>query len=110
MANRMTTYLEGVVATTQHEIPCHDCPLRKKCIAGWLGEDSDPNTWIEMLHGESRMECHVHLGAQCAGAAIYRRNICKTPRDKSLLKLPADRENVFAGPVDFKNHHGRAHT
>ena len=45
------------------------------------------------------------MGAQCAGAAIYRANVCKSPRDGSLLKLPADRETVFADKSEFWEHH-----
>jgi hypothetical protein len=63
------------------------------------------DTWLRAAHGEERVECHTLTGAQCAGAAIYRANVCKVPRDESLLKLKTDRAVVFAGPHQFKEHH-----
>lgn len=32
--------------------------------------------------------------------------MCKSPRDKDILKLPADREAVFSRPQEFVEHHG----
>jgi len=40
--------------------PCNDCPWRRKSCAGWLGPFGIK---------------------QCAGAAVYRANVCKSPRD-----------------------------
>lgn len=51
------------------------------------------------------MCCHVLKGAQCAGLAIYRANVCKSPRDPNAIKLPADREKVFATPMEFRMQH-----
>jgi len=56
-------------------------------------------------HGEERIECHTLLGAQCAGAAIYRANVAKRPRDKGVLLLERDRRTVFATPTEFMEHH-----
>jgi hypothetical protein len=95
---------EAKIATVQHEKPCGDCPWTRKAVPGWLGSLS-PDEWIEAAHGESTSECHTLLGAQCAGMAIYRANMCKLPRNQSALKLKADRENVFATPKEFLNHH-----
>ena len=44
---------------------------------------------------------------QCRGAAIYRANVCKSPRDPEVARGPVDRENVFASPMAFKEHHAR---
>jgi hypothetical protein len=88
----------------QHTRPCSDCPLRKDSLSGWLG-DGKPAEWIEMLHGETRIECHTLAGAQCAGAAIYRTNVAKLPRDRSLLRLVGDRVGVFTSPQQFLEHH-----
>lgn len=89
--------------------PCSDCPWRRDSLPGWLGEatpdNSTPEEWIRIAHAEFLLECHVISNMQCAGAAIYRRNICKLPRDKNLLTLPADREKVFAMPKQFLEHH-----
>jgi hypothetical protein len=48
--------------------------------------------------------CHVHTGAQCAGSAIYRANVCKQG-DDDCLELEADRKLVFATPNEFSEHH-----
>jgi len=46
---------------------------------------------------------------QCAGLAVYRRNICKSPRPGSgALVLDSDKLNVFANPMEFMDHHGVA--
>lgn len=58
-----------------------------------------------MAHGEVKLECHVLLPHQCAGGAIYRDNVCKSPRDKTLLRLPQDKKRVFSSPQEFLNHH-----
>ena len=98
---------EAVGAKVQHRDPCSDCPLRRDSLNGWLGDTGSPEDWRAALHSDSRMDCHVLRGAQCAGAAIYRRNVCKSPRDKSILVLPSDRKTVFAGPHEFVKHHSR---
>ena len=48
------------------------------------------------------------LGPQCAGAAVYRSNVCKRPHSLAILRLPADRTLVFASPIEFRSHHERA--
>lgn len=96
---------EGVDAKVQHETPCSDCPMRRDSLNGWLGDTGTPEEWRAALHSESRMDCHVLRGAQCAGAAIYRRNVCKSPRDKSILVLPSDHDTVFSSPQEFVEHH-----
>jgi len=88
----------------QHTSPCHDCPFRREAVPGWLGEDS-ADKWVKDVHGECRVDCHAIIGPQCAGAAIYRSNVAKRTRDKTNLVLPADRERVFATPIEFLNHH-----
>lgn len=95
---------EAVPAKSQITRPCSDCPLSRESLNGWLGGGT-PDEWGEALHSDSRMNCHVLEGAQCAGAAIYRRNICKSPRDKSLLVLPADHGAVFSNRAEFLAHH-----
>ena len=61
-----------------------------------------------MVHGEAMIECHVHPDVQCAGAAIYRANVCKRLRNPDALSLPAGRESVFARPTEFVDHHKKA--
>lgn len=88
----------------QHTTPCKDCPWRKVSMKGWLGSKHTPEEWTQAAHGESRIECHIHK-AQCAGAAIYRANVCKAPRDPKMLVLKPDRTAVFSSPRDFITHH-----
>lgn len=100
----MVTSDEAVPCGTQFEKPCGDCPFRRDAIPGWLGTMS-PEQWLLAVHGEARIDCHAHIGPQCAGAAIYRANMAKRPRDASLLRLAADRDTVFASPSEFKEYH-----
>ncbi len=103
----MTNSDEMQVTPAQHRTPCHDCPWRRKAIPGWLGDTSAPE-WIQCAHGEAVIECHTlksRRGAHhCAGAAIYRANVCKSTRTPQL-KLPPDAEQVFASPQEFLTHH-----
>ena len=89
--------------------PCSDCPFSRRALAGWLGSLS-PHEWLAAAHGEALVDCHAHVfpqgGApQCAGIAIYRRNVGKRSRNPACLRLSADRERVFAWPVEFLTHH-----
>jgi hypothetical protein len=104
MGKKLISSAEAVPAKRQHVKPCSDCPLRRDSLGGWLG-GSSADDWAVMLHSEARFDCHVLKGAQCAGAAIYRGNICKMPRDKTVLVLPADRDTVFSNREEFLDHH-----
>lgn len=84
--------------------PCSDCPFARTSLNGWLGE-STPQEYLQLAHSDCRIDCHTLKGPQCAGAAIYRTNVAKSPRDPEVLRLPADRERVFATPVQFLKHH-----
>lgn len=90
----------------QHRAPCHDCPWRREALPGWLG-GSTADQWLADAHGEGLALCHTCGNQQCAGMAIYRANVAKTPRHAVLLRLPADRDKVFATPNEFKEHHER---
>ena len=52
-------------------------------------------------------EEQVEHAPQCAGRAIHFANRCKMPRNPELLRLPADRENVFTFPHEFIEHHNQ---
>ncbi len=95
---------EAVKARSQIVRPCSDCPLSRESLNGWLGGGT-PEDWGHALHSESRINCHTLEGAQCAGAAIYRSNICKRMIDKKLLVLPPDHEAVFSNRAEFLAHH-----
>lgn len=95
---------EAIEAVGQHKLPCADCPWARAAMNGWLGGTS-VEQWVQDAHGEVRIECHTLKGAQCAGAAIYRGNVCKTPRDPEVMKLKPNRELVFGTPKEFREHH-----
>ncbi len=95
---------EAEQADGQHVDPCSDCPFSREALPGWLGTMT-VDEWIKAAHGEAHVECHTLIGAQCAGCAIYRRNVCKRMRNPESLDLPADREKVFATPAEFREHH-----
>lgn len=95
---------QGKPAVKQHRRPCGDCPWSRTSARGWLGGVA-AKEWLGEAHGETRIDCHTKIGPQCAGAAIYRTNVRKSPRDRSLLVLPEDAENVFDSPRSFLEHH-----
>src|SRR5258708_25948211 len=88
----------------QHTKPCSDCPFARNSLAGWLG-NSTAGEWISAVHGDARIDCHVYSNQQCAGAAIYRANVCKVPRDRNALTFHPDGKLVFNSPVEFAGHH-----
>lgn len=104
-AGQLISSAEAVPAKAQHKTPCSDCPWARASLNGWLGGVSIED-WIAEAHADAPIECHVLAGAECAGAAIYRSNVCKTPRF-AKLRLPADRKVVFATPAEFREHHAR---
>lgn len=93
--------------------PCNDCPWRRAAKPGWLGP-YEADLWLEIIHGESPIACHKTIPAgsgwgentqQCRGAAIFRANVCKSPRNPSIETGPRDIERVFQTNDEFKNHH-----
>lgn len=97
---------DAVTAKCQHTSPCSDCPWARTALPGWLGTMTEEE-WLQTAHGDGVIECHVFAGAQCAGAAIYRANVFKRPRQEEALTLPADREKVFRSPTEFVEHHNK---
>ena len=104
---QLLTVTDARPAKGQHRRPCSDCPWARTALPGWLA-DMTPEEWIASAHGETRMECHTLLGAECAGAAIYRANVCKRVRDPGALQLPKDPAAVFATHAEFLAHHRRS--
>jgi hypothetical protein len=88
----------------QHKKPCSDCPWRRDATAGWLGTLS-ADEWIQAAHGEAKIDCHVNLPWQCVGATTYRANVCKSPRDRTILAALPDRVACFASRDEFVAHH-----
>jgi hypothetical protein len=93
-----------VPAKGQHLRPCSDCPWRRDALPGWLG-GSTARAWVSEAHGDGVMDCHVLIGAQCVGAATYRANVVKAPRDPRALRAEKDKGRVFATPQEFIDHH-----
>lgn len=103
---KLTTFDEATESSIQHKLPCHDCPFDRESLPGWLA-GMTPQQYRDLAHSDAMIECHAIAGPQCAGAAIYRANVCKLCRDADVLSLPANRQRVFATPMEFVEHHER---
>lgn len=98
--------------------PCNDCPWRRRAAPGWLGP-YPPEGWLEIAHSDQPIACHRTIEQdgdweterirQCAGAAIFRQNVAKSPRpgDDAAHAFEPDKENVFATDAEFVEHHGQ---
>lgn len=102
---KLITRDEAVEGKVQHTRPCSDCPWSRESVNGWLGGGT-PEEWVRTAHSDQVVDCHAIKNTQCAGIAIYRRNVCKMAYPPNL-KLEADREAVFATPMEFTAHHTR---
>lgn len=102
---QLITSDDAVESEVQHTNPCSDCPWSRKALPGWLG-GSTADQWVATGHSDELVLCHTIGNQQCAGIAIYRANVCKSARPPNL-KLPANKEKVFAWPTEFKAHHER---
>lgn len=96
-------------------VPCAECPWRRASAPGWLGP-FDAQEWVALVHSEDAVACHMTISKdgswdggvrQCAGAARYRKNVCKLPRDPQVACGPLDRETVFTSSAEFLQHHQR---
>ena len=103
--------------------PCSECPWRRDAEPGWLGPHT-PEEWAAMAHADGQIACHLTIPSDtpedgsdldemtaCAGAAIFRANVCKSPR--SLRGIPeqhlrADRQRVFSWDNEFIEYHAEA--
>lgn len=88
----------------QHTTPCGDCPWARNSLKGWLG-GATIDEWLRAAGSDEKIMCHAIIGPQCAGAAIFRRHICKSSRDPRVIRLPADTKNVFSSREEFTKHH-----
>ena len=93
---------------------CNDCPWRRVSAPGWLGPLS-AEEWIALAHGEGAIACHQTIvedeswqdARQCGGAAQYRRNVCKLPKNPEVAVADEpDTEKVFGRSTEFFEHHG----
>lgn len=95
-------------------VPCSECPWRRISAPGWLGPNS-PKEWITLAHSDQAIACHLTIAEdeswtaegvrQCRGAAQYRANVGKLPRDGEVAVGPTDKESTFASPGEFLAHH-----
>lgn len=94
--------------------PCSECPWRRVAKPGHLGPHS-ADEWALGAHGESAIACHMTIHGpdaewddgtmrQCAGAARFRANIHKLPRDPAIAVGPKD-PKVFSDNREFITHH-----
>lgn len=95
--------------------PCNDCPWRRLAAPGWLGPMS-PQEWVATAHSDNPIACHLTIRRetwtdpavrQCAGAAIFRQNVAKSPRvaDDAAHSFCPDVATVFATDTEFVDHH-----
>lgn len=92
--------------------PCSDCPWRINSLPGWLGP-LDATEWIGLVLSDAPIACHqtiVKSGEwtpgvrQCAGAADFRANICKVPRDHNVAG-GSPNDAVLMDVQAFLEHH-----
>lgn len=93
--------------------PCNECPWRRDSRPGHLGPYS-AQEWANAAHGESPIACHETIKhedqdwselRQCAGMAIFRANIFKSPRHPKVARAKRDEETVFSWDDEFIAHH-----
>lgn len=90
----------------QHTQACSDCPMRRDALRGWLG-GARPEDYGHLAHSDQVVSCHAVQNTQCAGMAIYRKNVCKSTPAPNMT-LPADRQAVFGSRQEFLAHHRQA--
>lgn len=91
------------------KVPCNECPWRRDSWAGHLGP-FEPAEWLAIVQSDEAIACHKTIEEegnwdtprirQCAGAASYRANSFKSPRDPAVACGPTNPE-VFARPAEF---------
>lgn len=106
LKGRLVSADQAVATKSQHRKPCADCPFARTALKGWLGGTSIEE-WLQKAGGEVIELCHCTTNQQCAGLAIFRANIFKSPRYKEILTLEPDRALVFANRQEFADHHRR---
>lgn len=102
--------------------PCADCPWRRVAAPGWLGPMS-PDEWIALAHSDHPIACHKtildtdetgtgawdHPGVrQCFGAAQFRVNVFKSPRNPTDAEHAIDDRDtatVFGTDAEFLDYH-----
>lgn len=99
---------------------CRECPWRRASGPGFVGPN-DPETWVSIAHTDLPVACHMTIPEdyeyvdeddpeirsmrQCTGMATFRGNICKSPRDHTVVALDPDRVTFFGRGPEFIEHH-----
>lgn len=105
--------------------PCRECPWRRESASAWLGPFT-ADEWLDLVRSDEPIACHLTIGdqlafdeglplvewpdydiEQCRGAAMFRANIAKRPRDPDVLVGPRDTSLVFSTHTQFEDHHVR---
>lgn len=99
--------------------PCNDCPWVRTSLRGWLGP-LDAFGWLDAAHSDEAIACHLTIKRtdeaghgdwsnpemrQCAGAAVFRANVHKSPRDPEVAVGERGTADVFADNDEFVLHH-----
>lgn len=94
--------------------PCNECPWVRTSTPGHTGPFTG-REWAESAHSDTPIMCHKTLRGihdftdpeirQCRGAAIFRANVHKVPRNPTAVTGPRDTDLVFASGAEMADHH-----
>jgi len=95
--------------------PCNECPWRRDSTPGYTGPFT-ATAWVEAAHADTPIMCHQTLRGedhdftdpeirQCRGAAIFRANVHKQPRNSTAVTGPVDITTVFEDGYEMIDHH-----
>ncbi len=103
---------------TKSKKPCKGCPFKRENNNEKPNPGgSHPFVYLGQARGPFWLPCHadknyqgkgsnVATVSQCRGAAIFRSNCdVQYQKPEQLLKLPADKEDVFANEAEFVSHY-----
>lgn len=109
--------VHGQLGHLPNKEACRECPMRRNSIAGYLGGYSVEN-YLAILHSDAEIACHMSPGFHtrerekqrgCTGVSAYRANVSKMPRGdharESVELIGPNREDFFATPQEFADHH-----
>lgn len=106
LRRKLTCDDDRLPTSMQHVTPCAGCPWTKHSLKGYLGSMT-VDDWIQKVHGEHVIDCHNTTNRQCAGAAIFRANVFKSPRNPLCLRLPSSKKLAFSTDAEFREHHSK---
>lgn len=97
--------------------PCNECPWRRDAEPGFFGDQIPEDFAAPALSGDMII-CHKTVKIegrdysqpglrQCAGAAAFRANVGRPPRDPRVTMGELDPDGIFATTGEFLDHHAR---